>query len=93
MKKVMIVDDSAFMRKVVTDLLNSLPDIEVTVAARNGKQALDLFDQRSDPICICVMDVEMPVMNGLETFAEDENSNPAIPVIMLSSLTQPRNHD
>ena len=41
MKKVMIVDDSAFMRKVVTDLLNQLPDIEVTVAARNGKQALE----------------------------------------------------
>ena len=47
-EKVMIVDDSAFMRKVVTDLLNQLPDIEVTVAARNGKTSIGLFDQRSD---------------------------------------------
>ena len=65
MKKVMIVDDSAFMRKVVTDLLNQLPDIEVTVAARNGKQALDYLTKEA--IDLVVMDVEMPVMNGLET--------------------------
>ena len=63
MKKVMIVDDSAFMRKVVTDLLNQLPDIEVTVAARNGKQALDYLTKEA--IDLVVMDVEMPVMNGL----------------------------
>ncbi|MFS1030778.1 chemotaxis response regulator protein-glutamate methylesterase [Enterococcus casseliflavus] len=84
MKKVMIVDDSAFMRKVVTDLLNQLPDIEVTVAARNGKQALDYLTKEA--IDLVVMDVEMPVMNGLETLRRMKQQS-AIPVIMLSSLT------
>lgn len=84
MKKVMIVDDSAFMRKVVTDLLNQLPDIEVTVAARNGKQALDYLTKEA--IDLVVMDVEMPVMNGLETLRKMKQQS-AIPVIMLSSLT------
>ena len=87
MKKVMIVDDSAFMRKVVTDLLNQLPDIEVTVAARNGKQALDYLTKEA--IDLVVMDVEMPVMNGLETLRKMKQQS-AIPVIMLN---QPRNHD
>ena len=83
-EKVMIVDDSAFMRKVVTDLLNQLPDIEVTVAARNGKQALDYLTKEA--IDLVVMDVEMPVMNGLETLRKMKQQS-AIPVIMLSSLT------
>ena len=61
----MIVDDSAFMRKVVTDLLEQMPHIKVAAAARNGKQALDHLAKES--FDLVVMDVEMPVLDGLET--------------------------
>lgn len=82
MKKVMIVDDSAFMRKVVTDLLHQMPDVEVAAAARNGKQALDFLAKES--FDLVVMDVEMPVMNGLDTLKAIKSSS-STPVIMLSA--------
>lgn len=82
MKKVMIVDDSAFMRKVVTDLLHRLPDIEVAAAARNGKQALDFLAK--EDFDLVVMDVEMPVMNGLDTLKAIKSGS-GTPVIMLSA--------
>lgn len=84
MKRVLIVDDSAFMRKVVTDLLEQMPHIKVAAAARNGKQALDHLAKES--FDLVVMDVEMPVLDGLETLRMIKEQY-TVPVIMLSSMT------
>ncbi|WP_291291734.1 chemotaxis response regulator protein-glutamate methylesterase [Enterococcus sp.] len=84
MKRVLIVDDSAFMRKVVTDLLEQMPEIKVAAVARNGKQALDQLAKET--FDLVVMDVEMPVMNGIETLRMIKQQY-TVPVIMLSSLT------
>jgi two-component system, chemotaxis family, protein-glutamate methylesterase/glutaminase len=82
--RVLVVDDSALMRKVVSDMLNSRPDIEVVGQARDGQDALNKLDSlRPD---VLTLDVEMPVMDGITALKEIMSSRP-MPVVMLSSLT------
>ena len=82
--KVLIVDDSSFMRKIIKDILESQQDIEVVDTARNGKDALEkVLKLKPD---VVTMDVEMPVMDGLSALKEIMESNP-VPVVMVSSLT------
>ncbi len=83
--RVLIVDDSAFMRKIINDLLDSEPTITVIGHARNGEQALQLI--KSSKPDIITLDVEMPVLDGLQTLEVIMKDNP-LPVIMLSSLTE-----
>lgn len=81
---VLVVDDSAFMRKVLQSLLNEDPRLQVVGAARNGAEALDLTRQ-FDPDVV-TLDVEMPVMDGLAALRAIMAERPR-PVLMLSSLT------
>lgn len=83
--KVLIIDDSAFMRKVISDMLNSDENIQVIDTARNGQEGL-LKAEKLKPDII-TLDVEMPVMNGLETLYELMKLRPVPKVIMVSSLT------
>lgn len=83
--KVLIIDDSAFMRKVITDMLNSDENIQVIATARNGQEGL-LKAEKLKPDII-TLDVEMPVMNGLETLNELMKLRPVPKVIMVSSMT------
>lgn len=83
--KVAVVDDSAFMRKVISDELNSQNGIDVVAKFRNGKELIDLYDKYKPDII--TLDIEMPVMNGLETLKALNENNIDCPVIMLSSLT------
>lgn len=83
--KVAVVDDSAFMRKVISDELNSQNGIDVVAKFRNGKELIDLYDKYKPDII--TLDIEMPVMNGLETLKALKEKNIDCPVIMLSSLT------
>lgn len=82
--RVLIVDDSAFMRKMVSDMLNNQLDIEVVDTAKDGAIALSkALELKPDVI---TLDVEMPVKNGLEALKEIKQSCDS-QVIMLSSLT------
>lgn len=83
--KVLIVDDSALIRRIVKDLLETDATIDVVGTVKNGKEALE-FIQRT-PVDVITLDVEMPVMDGISTLREIMNTNP-IPVVMLSSLTK-----
>jgi two-component system chemotaxis response regulator CheB len=83
--KVLVVDDSAFMRKVISDILSSDDYIEVIGTARNGKDGIDKA-QLLKPHVI-TLDVEMPVMDGITALEKLLELNPAPKVIMLSSLT------
>jgi two-component system chemotaxis response regulator CheB len=84
--RVLIVDDSAVMRSLLRSVLLSDPDIEVAATAADGASALEVLrQQRPDLI---VLDVEMPVMDGLETLRELRARSHTMPVIMCSSLTQ-----
>ncbi|MGL4369916.1 MAG: response regulator, partial [Spirochaetota bacterium] len=83
--KVLIVDDSALVRKIIGDALESDPMIEVVGTANNGKTAV-FKNQTLNPDVI-TMDIEMPIMNGLDALREIMATN-AKPVIMMSVLTQ-----
>lgn len=81
--KLLIVDDSAFMRKIITDIVSDIEGIEVIGIARNGLDALEKI-KRLQPDII-TLDIEMPKLDGMETLKlikKDYN----IPVIMLSSI-------
>lgn len=83
--KVLVVDDSAFMRKWISDFLSEHPRLEVVGTARNGQEALDKIALlRPD---VVTLDVEMPVMNGLETLRRIMHKQP-LPVVMVSSTTR-----
>ncbi len=83
--KVLVVDDSALMRKVLSDIINSDPTMIVIATARDGQDALQKIDHLKPDVV--TLDIEMPVMDGMQTLAKIMTNNP-IPVIMLSSLTQ-----
>ena len=85
MYRVLIADDSAFMRKVLTDFFNKQPDFEVAGTAINGKEAINKVMEYSPDLV--TMDVNMPVMDGLNALAVIMEQKPT-PVLRLSSLTQ-----
>lgn len=82
--KVVVVDDSAFMRKAISTMLKKDPEIEVAGIARNGQEGLELI-RRLDPDVV-TLDIEMPVMDGLTALKHIMMEMPR-PVIMVSSLT------
>jgi len=83
--KVLVVDDSALMRKMISDILNADPDIEVVDIAHNGKDALLKLEKLK--LDVITMDVEMPVMNGIEAVKEIMTTHPT-PIVMVSALTR-----
>ena len=83
--RVLVVDDSALMRKLLADMLRSAPEIEVVGTARDGAEAVETSAKlRPDVI---TLDVEMPVMSGLEALPALLEVHEA-PIIMVSALTQ-----
>ncbi len=84
--RVLVVDDSAFMRKVISDLVARQPDLVVVGTARDGEEALARVEEL-DPDVV-TLDVEMPRVNGLEALAGIMERSPR-PVVMVSSLTRP----
>jgi len=84
-KKALVVDDSAFMRKLISDFLSGHPEIEVVGTARNGKEAVEKVKTLKPDVV--TMDIEMPIMNGLEALKEIMSSHP-VPIVMLSSTTE-----
>jgi Chemotaxis response regulator containing a CheY-like receiver domain and a methylesterase domain len=85
MIRVLIVDDSAFMRKAIEIILSKDPDIKVVGHAGDGKEALDAIE-KLDPDVI-TMDVEMPRMDGITAVREIMSRKPK-PVLMISSVTK-----
>jgi two-component system chemotaxis response regulator CheB len=83
--RVMVVDDSAFMRFSITQQINEDPELQVIGSASNGKDALRLIPQLQPDVI--TLDVEMPHLDGLSTLREIMRSFPR-PVIMVSSLTK-----
>jgi two-component system, chemotaxis family, protein-glutamate methylesterase/glutaminase len=80
------VDDSVVVRRVLTEVLSSDPDLAIAGWASNGRLALaKLQALRPD---IILLDVEMPEMNGLETIPGIRNILPRTPIIMFSTLTE-----
>ncbi len=83
--RVLMVDDAVVIRRLVSDVLNGDPEIEVVGTAANGRLALGKIAQLNPDLV--TLDIEMPEMDGLATLAEIRKIRPRLPVIMFSTLT------
>lgn len=84
--RVLVVDDSLVVRKLLSEALASTPEVQVAGTASNGAIALTKIPQL-DPDVI-TLDIEMPGLNGIETLKEIRKLYPKLPVIMFSTLTE-----
>jgi two-component system chemotaxis response regulator CheB len=83
--RVLVIDDSALFRQMLTDIINSSPDLEVAASLGNPVDALELI--KNEKFDVATLDVVMPKMDGLELLARIMEFKP-LPVIMISSWTQ-----
>ena len=84
MIRVLLVDDSPFMRKILTDILQEDKEIIVVGEAKNGKEALEKIVLLNPDVI--TLDIEMPIMDGITTLNHIVKQY-NIPVVMISSLT------
>lgn len=84
--RVLIVDDSATVRRMLSDILGADPEVEVVGVAGNGALALLKVEQLTPDVV--TLDVEMPDMSGLEVLRKLRAQHATLPVIMFSSLTE-----
>jgi two-component system chemotaxis response regulator CheB len=83
--RVLIVDDSAVMRKIIASALQKEPSIEIAGFAANGLQAIEAVKTCNPDVV--TLDIEMPEMDGLSALREIRKDNKYLPIIMFSSLT------
>jgi len=84
--RVLIVDDSVVIRRLLTDCLAGDPDIEVAGTAASGRIGLAKITQVNPDVV--TLDMEMPEMDGIQTLIELRKQYPKLPVIMFSTLTE-----
>jgi two-component system chemotaxis response regulator CheB len=82
--KVLVVDDSSFFRRRVSEIINQDPEMEVIGTANNGKEAIAQAAALKPDVI--TMDIEMPVLDGISAVKKIMESNPT-PILMFSSLT------
>jgi two-component system chemotaxis response regulator CheB len=87
--KTLIVDDSAFVRKVIREIFSSSPYIEVVGAARNGQEALDMVEKLNPDVVTC--DLNMPELDGVG-FVKEQVSRRPLPIIILTASPQDTAH-
>lgn len=83
--KVLVADDSAFMRKLIQDILLTSKEIEIVGTARNGEDAIKKTEELAPDVV--TLDIEMPILNGIDALKVIMKETP-VPVVMLSSSTQ-----
>src|SRR5271170_2759652 len=84
--RILVVDDSIVIRKLLSDTLSADRALEVIATASDGRIALAKIPLLKPDLI--TLDIEMPVMNGLETLAAVRKLYPKLPVIMFSTLTE-----
>ena len=87
LKRILVVDDNAAIRRFLCTLFNSEADFDVCGEAANGKEAIERA-QELHPDAI-VLDLSMPVMNGLEAARTLKSLMPTVPLIMFSEYGEP----
>jgi two-component system chemotaxis response regulator CheB len=79
--RVVVIDDSAYVRKVVREILSRSPFVEVVGTARDGREALDLVEQLNPDVVTC--DLNMPELDGVE-FVRQQMQRRPLPIIIMS---------
>ncbi len=86
MIRVLVVDDSALVRRLITTSLGLDPEIEVIGTATNGREAIEYVDQlHPDAV---TLDIEMPILDGIGALDAIRRKHPRLPIIMFSTLTE-----
>jgi len=83
--RVMLVDDSAVVRGLVTRILEAETDIEIVASVGNGQMALSTLERVA--VDVVLLDIEMPVMDGLTALPKLLQADPGLKIIMQSTLT------
>ena len=83
---VLVCDDSALMRNVISRVIDSTPGMKVVEKAMNGQFLINKLEFTKPDVII--LDIEMPVMNGIEFLRYRKTHGPDIPVIILSSIAE-----
>lgn len=83
--RIIVVDDSAFMRKAISDMIEAENSFEVIAKLRDGQELVEKVDQYNPDLI--TLDVHMKSLNGLETLKELKRLGKSYPIIMLSSAT------
>ena len=86
-KNILIIDDSALMRRVISDIIESDERFHVIGAAINGLDGLSMLQMNSSKVDAVLLDINMPRMNGLEFLAEVKKQNIKTAVIVVSAVT------
>jgi two-component system, chemotaxis family, protein-glutamate methylesterase/glutaminase len=84
--KVLVVDDMLTYRAILSRVLSEFENVEISGTAGNGKQALEKMAQT--PANLVLMDLEMPIMNGLETVPELRRNYPDAQVVLISGTNR-----
>ncbi len=84
--RVLIVDDSAVIRGLLRRTLEEDAEIEVVASVSNGQQAVDVVTRQA--IDVVLLDIEMPVMDGMTALPKIMAANPSVRVVMASTLTE-----
>lgn len=87
-KKILTVDDSALMRRVLSDILQKDPRFELEASANNGLEAYDLLVQHPGRFDLVILDINMPKMNGIALMEKLNSKGIRTPVLIVSSLAK-----
>src|SRR5688572_1892395 len=79
--RVLVIDDSAYVRKVVREILSRSPFVEVVGTARDGREALDPVEELNPDVITC--DLNMPELDGVE-FVREQMQRRTVPIIIMS---------
>ena len=88
MKNILVIDDSALIRRVISDIIKSDGRFQVKDIARDGLEGLNQLLKNKGGYDAVILDINMPRMNGLELLAELGKARIKIPVIMVSTLVK-----
>ena len=87
-KKILVIDDSALMRRVISDIINSGGDYEVAAIARDGVEGFDLIVSNPHLYSAVILDINMPKMNGLELLEKLQKNRIEQTVIVVSTVAK-----
>lgn len=84
---VMLVDDSAVIRSLITHMIDPKPDMAVVASVADGQQAVDRLTRHAAEIDVVILDIEMPVMDGITALPKLIAAKKDVKVVMASTLT------
>lgn len=87
-KKILIIDDSALMRRVISDIIKSSNDYEVAAIAKDGLEGFDMIVSNPNLYSAVILDINMPKMNGLELLEKLQKMHIEQTVIVVSTVAK-----